>query len=973
MQSFPTVLIPFHSKFAGRVEAQLDGMGNPPSAPLKRALDQLRTIHFMSISVVRGAVAQKDGPAGALLVMEVSADGAPRVALTQVAAALRGPLLDLLREAGVADQAADLPAFLVAHDCRIGQGWFTRTLGLCFCGTPGMTVRRIRQEAALAWQIARMRNTLASDQGALSKLAAIKAALWRQGDAKWAFIAEPLPDRDAASPVKGAVVRTTAAIMGTLLWPLALVLAVAWWQAWWLGVLATLAAIGLAAAGLARLRWLECTDIPDDSALDARHVSAVMAQENVCAQNLLVTVSDMKAGWLRRIALRAAFVAIGQFAAKEFRPGFLADIGGIHWARWVLVPGTAKLVFLSNYNGSLESYLEDFIQKASGGVTAIWSNTAGFPRARWLFLDGARDGDRLRRSVQRQQVVVRFWYSAYPSLTAARIRANATIRSGLASAMTEQAAEEWLACFGGSGSSVAAMPRRSVRAPVRASAAVGAFGGWMGNAPEAPRTRVEKERITVLAFDRRKRLRHSACLMIRLGHDAAKCRAWLKKLEPDVGYGPDGGREQGVVLAFAASAFDEGKLELPPEDLATFSPPFLNGMAEPCRARALGDEGPNAPENWWWGSKSKPAAVDVLVMAYSETFDRLQDYTDTLAREADAAGHVVVHRIRFSLLPRPGAAAIEPFGFVDGVSQPWIRGLSGEGPPPGEPPFEPGEFVLGYRDNSGYLPPTPTVAAQHDPADRLRPAAGAPGRRDLGRNGAYLAVRQLEQDTVGFADWLRRTAASVQGSSLASVPACVVQDLIGAKLIGRWRNGSALAQHPGSPGAGTRNDFRYGAADASGLGCPLGAHTRRANPRDSLDPGSDTQMRITNRHRILRVGRKYDAADNGGGKPGLLFMCLNADLGRQFEFIQQTWLLGRSFHGLEDEIDPLMGQGRRGARTFTVQTQQGPERLRAAKGLVTVRGGGYFFIPGNDALRYLADARPMAEPARSSRAREHAS
>ncbi len=972
MQSFPTVLIPFDGAFAVRVEAQLDRMGNPSSAPLKRALDQLRTIHFMSISVVQGAGAPKDGPAGALLVMEVSADGAPGVALAQVAAALQKPLLDLLRAAGVAGQAADLAAFLVAHDRRIGQGWFAQTLGLCFFGTPGMTVRRIRQEAALAWQIARMRSTLASDQGALGKLQAVKAALWRQGSAKWAFIAEPMPDRDAASPVKGAVVRTMSAILGTLLWPLFLMLVLALSQSWWLFALALLAAFGVGAAGLASLRRLECTDLPDDSALDAGHVSEVMARENACAQNLLVTVSDMKPGRLRRIALRAAFAAIGQFAAKEFRPGFLADIGSIHAARWVLLPGTAKLVFLSNYNGSLESYLEDFIQKASQGVTAIWSNTAGFPRARWLILDGARDGDRLRRSVQRQQVVVRFWYSAYPSLTAARIRANATIRSGLASAMTEQAAEAWLACFGGPGSSVAAMPRAPARAPIRAVGAVNVFGQWMGHAPDAPRARVEKERITVLAFDRRKRLRHSACLMIRLGRDDAKCRAWLAALEPEVGYGPDDGRKQGLVLAFAASAFAEGKLELPPAELATFSPPFLNGMAEPCRAGALGDEGPNAPENWWWGSKSKPA-VDVLVIAYSDSFDRLDDYTKALGREARAAGHAVVHHIQFSLLPPPGAVAKEPFGFVDGVSQPWTHGLSGEGPPPpGETAFEPGEFVLGYRDNSGFLPPTPTVAAQHDPADRLHPAAGSPGRRDLGRNGAYLAVRQLEQDTVVFADWLRRAAASVQGGSLASVPACAVQDLLGAKLIGRWRNGSALAQHPGSPGGGARNDFRYGAADASGLGCPLGAHTRRANPRDSLDPGSDTQMRITNRHRILRVGRKYDAAGNRGHKPGLLFMCLNADLGRQFEFIQQTWLLGRSFHGLENEIDPLLGQGR-GVRTFTVQTQQGPERLRAATGLVTVRGGGYFFIPGRDALRYLADARPSAEPARYSRVREHAS
>lgn len=954
MQSFPTVLIPFHGSLADQVEAQLDKMGNPPARLIKCVLDQLRTIHFMSITVVRGtgvleAGTRDGGLQGALLVMEVCTDSAPRVALAQVAAALHQPLLDLLRTAGVADQSTDLPAFLVAHDCAIGQGWFTRTLGLCFCGTPGMTVRRIRQEAALARQIASEQDTLAADRSAFSKLETIRALLWNRGE-KWAFIPEPVPDRDTARTAgAGAFLHTVMPIIGTLLWPLLLVLALAGWLAWWMAVLVALVAAGVAVAGLFRLRRLEGADAPDDAAPDAGHVSAVMERENVCAQNLLVTVSDMKAGWLRRVALRAAFVTIGQLAAKEFRPGFLADIGGIHWARWVLLPGTAKLMFLSNYDGSLESYLEDFIQKASQGVTGVWSNTVGFPRARWLFLDGARDGDRLRRFVLRQQISVRFWYSGYPSLTTARIRANAAIRRGVASATTEQAAGEWLACFGASGSIAAAAPRP----PQLAAKVFGAIGQWIGETPGLPRTPVEKKQVTVLAFDRRKRLRHSACLMFGLKDDPAACRAWLTTLEPEVGYGPDGGKGQGIVLALSASAFGEGKLALPPKELATFSPPFLDGMTALGRARALGDGGPNAPE-WWWGSASKP--VDVLVVAYSDTADELQAHIEALTESATSAGHTVVHRIQFSVLPPLGTAGAEPFGFTDGISQPWIRGLSDEGSTlPGEAPLEPGEFVLGYRDNSGFLPPTPTVVAEHDPSDRLRPAAGAAGRRDLGRNGTYLAVRQLEQDTQGFADWLRGAAASVQdgGSSLASVPACAIQDLLAAKVMGRWRNGSALAQHPGSPGFCARNDFRHGTADPSGLGCPLGSHTRRANPRDSLDPGSDMQMRITNRHRILRVGRKYDVADNLGSKPGLLFMCLNADLGRQFEFIQQTWLLGSNFHNLENEVDPLLGQRGQGAGTFTIQTQHGPARLRAAQGLVTVRGGGYFFIPGRDALRYL--------------------
>ena len=875
MQSFPTVLIPFPALRADQVEAQLDRMRNPAAPPIQRALDQLRSIHFMSISVVRETGMLADGSAGALLLMEVCADGAPQDALRQVTEALTQPLLDLFRAAGVADPATDLPAFVVARSRTIGPDWFTQTLGLCFCGTPGMTVRRIRQEAALAWRIARKRDILASDQGAFAKLEKVRGSLWRRDAAKWAFI--PAPDRGTAVRSSGGVVlRTVVSIVGTLLWPLLLVLAFAWRQAWWMGVLAALVAAGIGLAALLRLRRLEGTDLPDDAAPDADRVAAVMGRENVRAQNLLVTVSDMKAGWLRRTALRAAFVTIGQLAAREFRPGFLADIGSIHWARWVLLPGTGKLVFLSNYNGSLESYLEDFIQKARQGVTGIWSHTAGFPRTRWLFLDGARVGDRLRRFVLRQQVPARFWYSGYPSLTADRIRTNAAIRRGIASATTAQAAEEWLACFGASGSVPAApLPSR------RTAAAFSAIGRWLGETPGVPPIPVEESQVTVLAFDRRKRLRYSACLMIRLAEDPAACRAWLARLEPDVGYGADAVETQGMVLAFGASAFEAGKLELPPEALATFSPPFLNGMAASCRARALGDDGPNAPE-WQWGSAPMP--VDVLVVAYSDTAGGLDALMDALAQGARTAGHEEVYQIQFSLLPLDTLGS-EPFGFTDGISQPWVRGLSEEGSaPPGETRFEPGEFVLGYRDNSGFLPPTPTVAAQYDPRDRLRQVPGAPGQRDLGRNGTYLAVRHLEQDTQGFAAWSRQTAASVRagGGSLASVPASAIQDLLGAKAVGRWANGSALAQHPGSRGSGERNDFRYGVADPAGLGCPLGAHTRRANPRDSFAPGSDTQMRITNRHPRLfnaLLLRSFPANDrrlrgrHGSGPGGVTRSC----------------------------------------------------------------------------------------------------
>ena len=147
------------------------------------------------------------------------------------------------------------------------------------------------------------------------------------------------------------------------------------------------------------------------------------------------------------------------------------------------------------------------------------------------------------------------------------------------------------------------------------------------------------------------------------------------------------------------------------------------------------------------------------------------------------------------------------------------------------------------------------------------------------------------------------------------------------------------------------NDFLFGTEDPEALRCPFGAHIRRANPRDSFDPGSNDQIAITNRHRIMRVGRIYQ--EKAGENPGLLFMCLNGDIERQFEFVQQTWVQGPSFHGLVNERDPVIADpGERGG--YTIPTRTGPMRLEGIRPFVRVRGGSYFFLPGRRLLRYLA-------------------
>jgi deferrochelatase/peroxidase EfeB len=153
------------------------------------------------------------------------------------------------------------------------------------------------------------------------------------------------------------------------------------------------------------------------------------------------------------------------------------------------------------------------------------------------------------------------------------------------------------------------------------------------------------------------------------------------------------------------------------------------------------------------------------------------------------------------------------------------------------------------------------------------------------------------------------------------------------------------------------NDFGFYDRDPHGIGCPAGSHVRRANPRDALapDPGQkQTLLDSANNHRILRRGRKYGATisvppKDDGVDRGLLFVCLNTDIARQFEFVQQTWLLNPNFATLFDETDPLVGP--KGKMTVREQPLR---RIVDVETFVRMAGGDYFFLPSMPALRYLA-------------------
>jgi Dyp-type peroxidase family len=376
-------------------------------------------------------------------------------------------------------------------------------------------------------------------------------------------------------------------------------------------------------------------------------------------------------------------------------------------------------------------------------------------------------------------------------------------------------------------------------------------------------------------------------------------------------------------------------------------------MSDRLRARILGD----VPAEWEWGNNTGKSE-DILLIVFASTEAKLKDERAAINEMCRLGG---VTRLRF--LETTRQTEFEHFGFKDGISQPVMRG--DKGGKKKKATNEPGEFVLGYPDDYGYTNYNPLVSQQSDTGSLLRRPKkkdikrGADiGKRMLGMNGTYLVFRQLEQHVAQFWNFVR-TAAIENGEPT---------ERLAAKLIGRWPSGASLvicsdADIPEliEPGKlSDPNKFKYSKADAHGLLCPVGAHIRRANPRDSLGPQKSFAIKSANHHRILRRGRSYGASvknkfTDDGVSRGLYFICINADIERQFEFVQQSWINNTVFGGLYSEVDPISHIGN--DRLLTLPTdplRRQINRLKQQKPFVKVRGGAYFFLPGIRALQYLA-------------------
>lgn len=417
-------------------------------------------------------------------------------------------------------------------------------------------------------------------------------------------------------------------------------------------------------------------------------------------------------------------------------------------------------------------------------------------------------------------------------------------------------------------------------------------------------------------------------------------------------------------LAFTHNGLRE--LGLKEENLGAFSREFRQGMIAPHRTRMLGDVESSKPENWIWGNDlQNPIHLCLMVFGNDKEYndDIEKDkivclrYYDKLKAQFPDWGLEEIHFIDGQTQPENK----EHFGFRDGISQPIIEGSGRVGSK--DDVVKAGEFLFGHKNEFGVYPDTPLMAVNQGNMNLLSTDAEGSGKKDLGRNGTMMVMRQLEQDVDGFWTFMNEKSRDPDGTFNES------ESLkLAAKIMGRWQSGAPITLFPDKdPGViSDINDFGYAKFDKEGLKCPFGSHLRRNNPRDSVDDhGAKESYKLSKQHRIIRRARLYGQIFEGSptnktpeGNVGLLFACFNADISRQFEFLQYTWGSLPKIKELYNDPDPIIGVKEKpeGGEELNFTIQECPVN-RTVSGLprfITVKGGGYFFFPSISSLRYLA-------------------
>ena len=407
-------------------------------------------------------------------------------------------------------------------------------------------------------------------------------------------------------------------------------------------------------------------------------------------------------------------------------------------------------------------------------------------------------------------------------------------------------------------------------------------------------------------------------------------RNWVKAITETVGNAKTVMAANETDMRWVSLAFTFNGLRMLGVDetsLDTFPEPFKQGMT--ARAEMIGDTGINHPDNWE-DKITSPDLHAVVILFARDKAERercIQKHDQYLK---DNPGVEVLSSLLLEAIP-PFDYVHEHFGYRDRITTPVIEGMGVEPAAGCHAPSKAGEFFLGYPDETGLIPMQPQPAI-------------------LSRNGSFLAYRKMREHVGAFRDFLKANGKTTEE-----------QELVAAKLMGRWRTtGAPLVLCPDKDDHAlgfddTRNNnFDYEKMDPHGYACPMGAHIRRMNVRD------ERVSRIMNRRLIIRRGGTFgphlpDDAPEDGANRGIAVFAGCADIARQFEFLISLWANDPEFLEL-NEKDPFAGSIH-GAFEVTVPKRPIKKKVKGLNAFTTVTGGAYFFLPGIKALHYLSSLK----------------
>ena len=376
---------------------------------------------------------------------------------------------------------------------------------------------------------------------------------------------------------------------------------------------------------------------------------------------------------------------------------------------------------------------------------------------------------------------------------------------------------------------------------------------------------------------------------------------------------------------------------------------FIEGAAQ--RAALVGATGASSPESWIGGFGGGDDHVLVSLHALGpEAMTSYSNRLSALFAEGNAFREIW-RQDGMALMDmhdgQPVPTSRVHFGYTDGISTPTIRGGPEHHLPDHQQPCEPWLFVL-REDAENYEVPEPI---------------------EMGLNGSFAAFMKVETDVVGFEDFLQSNRNKID------------PELLAAKLCGRWRNGVPLALSPetDSPAGGISaeqlNDYEYvnadGSGDPKGIHCPVGAHTRRVNPRGQPIAGQGVPGGSNNSHRLIRRGMPYGPTYDPEQpyddiERGMLFFFINSNIENQFEFVLRRWVNDSEFAGAvrlaPESKDPLIATQDPEKSFFVIPQPDGnpPIKLTGLSNFTTTRAAAYVFLPSITALKFVANlgARP---------------